>query len=49
MCLLRRGALMFYLRCPRLFWAAVVGVFLLVWASVVVLVCYFSLLMEGGF
>jgi hypothetical protein len=49
MCLLRRRVSAFYEMHPRLFWAVVYGVFLLAWASVVVLVCCFSLLMEGGF
>lgn len=47
--LLRRRVSAFYVRYPRLFWAGVYGAFLLAWASVVVLVCCFSLLMEGGF
>lgn len=49
MCLLRRRVLAFPVTRPRLFWAVVYGAFLLAWVSVVVLVCCFSLLMEGGF
>lgn len=47
--LLRRRVLTFYVARPWLFWAVVYGAFLLAWASVVVLVCCFSLLLEGGF
>lgn len=49
MCLLRRRVSAFPVTRPRLFWAVVYGAFLLAWVSVVVLVCCFSLLMEGGF
>ena len=47
--LLRRRVLSFHGARPRLFWSVLYGAFLLAWASVVVLVCCFSLLMEGGF